>query len=360
MPEQAILATGGLICGMLAGMAAQYGRLCTFAAIEDVIAANDLRRARAFALSLAVGLASTQVLALSGFIDPGNAIYTASRIEVVPLVFGSILFGIGMALVGTCGFGLLVRAGAGDLRAVMMAVVLGIAAFAATGGPLSGVRVWLAEVSGIRLSRAATWPELLAPGKANATALVLSGILIVGLVGFALSSQRVRSRPKLLVAGVLLGAAVAFGWVFTGILADPFMGHRLESLTFVGPIGRVLLVIMGESIANAAFAVTSVLGVAAGSLIVVLARNEFRWEAFDDQREMRRHMLGATLMGIGGVMARGCTIGQGLSAFSLLSITAPIAILGMILGARIGLAYLIGRPALSRSKRTWTRNNDTR
>ena len=158
----------------------------------------------------------------------------------------------------------------------------------------------------------------------------------------------------MLVSALLLGAAVSGGWLVTGVLADPFSAHRVESLTFVAPIGRVLLVAMGESITNAAFAVMSVFGVVAGSFAVATARDEFRWEAFDDQREMRRHMLGAVLMGIGGVLARGCTIGQGMSAFSMLALSAPIAIVAMMIGARIGLAYLIHMPSWSR---LWARQS---
>jgi uncharacterized protein len=98
---------------------------------------------------------------------------------------------------------------------------------------------------------------------------------------------------------------------------------------------------MGENISEASFAVATVLGVVIGSGIVTWRRDELRWEAFDDAREMRRHLLGAVLMGFGGVLARGCTIGQGLSAASTLAVSAPIAILFMILGARLGLFYLI-------------------
>ncbi len=350
MQGQAVLVIGGLICGLVAGAAAQYGRLCTFAAIEDFIAANDLRRARAWALALTVAIAATQALIVAGLIDPTTSAYTSGRLEVVSLIIGGVMFGIGMALVGTCGFGLLVRAGAGDLRAVMMAVLMGIAAFAATGGPLSPARIWLNDVAVIHFGGpgAGTIKAIAAqvglPGLSAVAAIGLAG----GLAIFALWGRRALRRPRLLVSAMLLGYAVAGGWLVTGTLADPFSAHRLESLTFVAPIGRVVLVAMGESITHAGFAVMSVFGVVLGSFAVALARDELRWEAFDDQREMRRHILGAMLMGTGGVLARGCTIGQGMSAFSMLAITAPIAVLAMVIGARIGLAYLIHMPSLSR------------
>jgi uncharacterized membrane protein YedE/YeeE len=146
-----------------------------------------------------------------------------------------------------------------------------------------------------------------------------------------------------------MGCAVAGGWLVTGVLQDPFDGQRPESLTFVAPLGRLILQIMGEALSSTGFAVATIFGVGVGSFAITALRDELRWEAFDDQREMRRHLLGAILMGVGGVLARGCTIGQGLTGSSTLSIAAPIAVLAMVVGARIGLAHLIeGRPLFAR------------
>lgn len=346
MPDFAILTIGGLCCGLVAGAAAQYGRLCTFAAIEDFIAARDLRRARAWALALSIAILVTQGLVLGGYINPASSSYALGRLDLGGLVVGSVIFGLGMALVGTCGFGLLVRAGTGDLRAALMAVVLGIAAFAVTGGLLAQSRIWLSDLAVVPLGGpgAGTLSAIVSRFTGTGGAALFALLVPLGLASFALWNPRTRKRLRLLTAAIPLGAAIGGGWIVTGILADPFGSQRLESLTFVAPLGRVLLVTMGESIANSGFAVLSVFGVAMGSFAVALARDELRWEAFDDQREMRRHILGAILMGIGGVLARGCTIGQGMSAASMLAISAPIAIAGMILGARLGLAYLISFP----------------
>ena len=359
MMDVGILAIGGGCCGAAAGIAAQYGRLCTFAAIEDALIAHDLRRARAWALATGIAILATQLLAFSGAIEIAKSPYSAPRLELLALVTGALLFGFGMALVGTCGFGLLVRAGSGDLKALLTAVVLGMAAFAATAGPLSTLRIPLSQTGVLWLGSAGDGAlgthlgKWVGTGVAAGVALVISS----ALVAFSISSARVRKKPRLLIAAVLLGLAVAGGWVVTGVLGDPFDTQRLESLTFVAPIGRVLLVIMGERVSSAEFAVISVFGVLFGSLLVAALRRELRWEAFDDQREMRRHLLGGVLMGIGGVLAKGCTIGQGLSAASTLAISAPIAIAGMVIGARLGLAYLMGRhsqgaksPALVKSQ----------
>lgn len=156
-----------------------------------------------------------------------------------------------------------------------------------------------------------------------------------------LFDERLRRRPRLLLAGVALGIAIVAGWATTGHAVAELETTRLESLSFVAPVGRLLLQFMSDGLSDAGFGVISVIGVVAGSMVIAAMRGDTRWEAFDDEREMRRHILGAALMGFGGVLARGCTIGQGLSAASILAVTAPIAIAGMLIGARIGLAVLI-------------------
>ena len=345
-----ILPLGGFICGAAAGAAARRGRLCTMGAIEDVVVAGDYRRAKAWGLALAVAAALTQALVLAGWLDPAQALYGGPRLDLLGAALGGAVFGVGMALAGTCGFGLLVRAGGGDLRAFVSAGVMGVVAFAATAGVLEGLRAPLVRAGTVDLS---PFGGPLATGIANQSGgAALSGFLILGgiaaLAGAALADPRLRRKPRLLGASALIGAAIAGGWLVTGPLADPFGAHRLESLTFVAPIGRLILQIMTEALTNAGFGVASVLGVMAGSFAVAMAQEEGRFEAFDDPREMKRHLLGAALMGLGGVLARGCTIGQGLSAGSLTSVSTPLVLAGIVLGAALGLRHLIeGRPLFS-------------
>ena len=338
-----IAPVGGFICGGLAGFAAQYGRLCTIGAMEDALVAGDFRRAGSWALSAAVAVLITQGLGFAGALELSGTHYVRPMLDATGLLVGGLLFGLGAALVGTCAFGLLVRLGTGDLRALICALVVGLAAFSATGGLLSPLRLALSELGALDTSAIGgkTLSGLLGAGPGSAAAF-LSALIVAGaLLTFALTNWRLYRKPRLIAAACLMGLAVAGGWVVTGVLADPFSGQRLESLTFVAPLGRLLLQVMGEKLSSTEFAVATVFGVSAGSFAVAAARDELRWEAFDDQREMRRHLLGALLMGLGGVLARGCTIGQGLTGLSTLSIAAPIAVFAMVVGARVGLAYLV-------------------
>jgi uncharacterized membrane protein YedE/YeeE len=346
-----VLPIGGLMCGFLAGFAAQYGRLCTVGAIEDAVIAGDLRRAGAWAVAAAIAILGTQTLVLAGALDLSATHYARPGLDLIGLIVGGTLFGLGAAFVGTCAFGLLVRLGTGDLRALICAIILGLAAFAATGGILSPIRASLADLGAV--DTAALGGKTLtaiADARFGGTASVLCVLLLASaLLAFALTNQRLYCKPRLMAASCLMGCAIALGWLVTGVLADPFDGQRPESLTFVAPLGRLILQLMGEALSTTGFAVATLFGVSAGSFGVAAVRGELRWEAFDDQREMRRHLLGAILMGVGGVLARGCTIGQGLSGTSTLSIAAPIALLAMVVGARLGLTHLIeGRPLFAR------------
>jgi uncharacterized membrane protein YedE/YeeE len=320
-------------------------------AIEDALLGGDFRRASAWGLAAATAILLTQTLVFAEVLDLSATHYVQPKLDLVGLIVGGLLFGLGAALVGTCAFGLLVRLGTGDLRAIVSGIILGLMAFAATGGILSPIRTRLIEFGTIDTARfgGKTLTGIASVQFGNSAA-VLCALLIPGLLlALGLGNQRLHRKPRLIAASCLMGCAVGAGWIVTGVLGDPFGSQRPESLTFVAPLGRFILQVMGETMSNAGFAVSMICGVSVGSFVIAALREELRWEAFDDPREMRRHLLGAVLMGVGGVLARGCTIGQGLTGTSTLSIAAPVAVLAMVIGARLGLAHLIeGRPLFAR------------
>lgn len=339
--------SGGLIAGALAGGAARFGHLCTMSAIEDALVGQDYRGLKAWGLAIAVAIITTQMAAAAGLVDLSQSIYASSRLQVVGAALGGTIFGLGMTLVGTCGFGLLVRAGSGDLRAAVSAMILGVVAMGATVGLLEPVRLWLAGHGALDLAAhgGASVTAVLARGVGSNLAPLLLASVLVALVAAALLDRRLRQRPRLLLGAGGMGAAITIGWIFTTRAVEALATARPESLSFVAPVGRALLQVMTEPFRDIGFGVAAMIGVVAASLVVALARREFRWEAFDDSNEMRRHMLGAALMGFGGVLGQGCTIGQGLSAASALAMSAPIFLAGVMIGAKIGLLHLLsGRP----------------
>ena len=338
--DGALVASGaGLLAGAVLGLAARLGRFCMMGAVEDAAYGNDLARIRMVMLAAATAILGTTLAASSGLFDPGETLYARIGWSPVGAVFGGLIFGLGMAFVGTCGFGALARVGGGDLRSFLMVVVIGLAAYATLNGPLASLRLSLAELApqpGTPLSETVGGLAGVSPAiVASAAGLVLAAVAL-GWGGVLLNRQMV-------VVGSVVGMVIPFSWVATSYASNAgFDVVQLESVSFSQPLGETLLYVMLNPLGTVPnFAVASVIGVVIGAAFGSLWRREFHWEACDDARELRRQMLGAFLMGTGGVLALGCTVGQGLSALSVLTPSAPIVILSIIAGARIGLYLLV-------------------
>lgn len=334
----------GLLIGLLVGYFTRRARLCSFGAIESALVGQDWRRMKVFGLALGVALLLSQTLALTGLIDPAQSTYAHARVPWLATAVGAMLFGLGMALVGTCAFGSLIRLGSGDLRSLIVLIVFGAVAYAVLRGVLAPLRIDLFERVTVDMpaSMQGTFASLMTALAGKTGAALLAGLCAMALVFTAVLDGRLWRAPKLMTAGLVLGLGVVAGWAATGLMDDEFaVQRRLQSLTFVAPVARGLYGMMLGTPGWLDFGVASVVGVTAGSGLAARMAGDFRWEAFDDPTEMRRHLLGAVLMGLGGVLAGGCTIGQGLSAASLTALTAPIAIAGMMLGARLGILLLV-------------------
>jgi uncharacterized membrane protein YedE/YeeE len=344
-----LLALAGFAVGAAAGYFVRHARLCSFGAIEDALIGGDTRRLRIFGLALGIAILGTQALVIGGLLDPGLSSYTPAAVPLVSILLGSVMFGLGMAMVGTCGFGSLVRLGGGDLRSLVVILVLGATAFAMLRGVLSGFRITVLE--GLAVPMPDAMRSDFATLAQRAFGLDLRGAIAAvvgsGLCLLALGDRRLRRSPRLLMAGIALGILTVIGWLLTSSIGDEFAGpSRPQSLTFVSTIGKAIYAGLLNVQNFADFGVGSVFGVVAGAWLAARRSAELRWEAFDDDHEMRRHLGGAALMGFGGILAGGCTIGQGITAGSLLALSWPLAVGGMMLGARLGIAVLVdGSPA---------------
>lgn len=334
----------GALIGAACGFTARRARLCSFGAVEDVWIGGDTRRLRIFGLALAIALLGTQLLIWHGDLSPGFSTYVPNAIAWFSIIFGSTFFGIGMALVGTCGFGSLIRLGAGDLRSLIVMIVFGAVAYATLRGILAPLRIDVLEQVAIAVpgSVQGDLPSVLKWLGAGDLRLALGITASTVLIGAVVIDRRLRRSPRLLLAGLTLGLGVVLGWWATGVAVDEFaVNPRAQSLTFVSPVGRALYAVLTTPAGLLDFGVGTIVGVVCGSFASALFDAEFRWEAFDDHHEMRRHLLGAVFMGGGGILAGGCTIGQGISAGSMMALSWPLAIGGMMIGARLGIAFLM-------------------
>lgn len=117
--------------------------------------------------------------------------------------------------------------------------------------------------------------------------------------------------------------------------------RRPEALSFVAPTAHLLdlLTLWSDRSTVLSFGVAVLLGTVAGATASALARHEFHWESFRTLRDLSQHLIGAALMGAGGVLALGCSIGQGLSGVSLLSVGSLLAVAAIVAGAWAALRY---------------------
>ncbi|NNE86649.1 MAG: YeeE/YedE family protein [Silicimonas sp.] len=329
----------GLVGGLMLGFAARIGRFCTLGAIEDLLYSSDDRRIRMWGLAIGTAIIGTHFALGSGLLGASDTAYLDQVWNPVATIIGGLLFGYGMALSGNCGYGALARLGGGDLRSFLIVIVMGLSAYFVMSGPLANTRVALFPVETDALAPQGI-SQLLDGLGIN---YVVSGLVIGGLILVASAAGKdMRRSPGHIFWGVVVGLAVTLGWVGTAwIAANGFAAEAVETHTFAAPIGDTILYAMTASGTALSFSVGSVVGVVLGACLGSYSKGHFRWEACEDPRELKRQLLGAAMMGVGAVLAVGCSVGQGISAFSLLAFSAPVATLAIFLGAALGLKQLI-------------------
>jgi len=338
------LPAAGIGVGCLMGFFARRHHFCTMSALERFWFANDANGLRSWVLAGAIALAATQILVSTGLADVKQSFYLIEPLHLAGAILGGLAFGVGMALVGTCGFGAIVRLGGGNLRALVVLTGIGLSAIAAQRGITGHFRVaFLDPLSftfpgGDGQSLAAPFNAFTGMDMTAPLGLLISAILF----WWVFRNANFRKDQGKIIAGAAIGLSIAAGWVITSFYARVlFQPVQVEAGSFVMPVGDTIMQIITVTGVIPDYGVGLVIGVSFGAAFAAWKADDIRWEACDDARELGRHLLGAFLMGTGGVYALGCTIGEGVSAFSVLAATAPIAILSIVLGARIGLGFLI-------------------
>lgn len=339
-----LLPVSGVAAGAVMGFVVRRQHFCSMNALERHWYAGDSAGLRTWALAAAVALALTQALAFAGLADTRASFYLSTDLGWTGAILGGLAFGVGMALVGTCGFGALVRLGGGSLRSLVVLLVLGLSALAAQRGLLGPIRQRIVDDLALDLSFASD----------QSAGSVLSAVVgmdlriavAVGVAGLVLfwvfKDGAFRRSYGRIATGSTIGAVIAFGWVVTThAQRTSFEPVQVEAGSFVVPVADTILQFVTFIGVLPDYGVGLVVGVVLGAGACALRRRDLRWEACDSAGELGRHLLGGFLMGTGGVFAMGCTIGQGMTAFSALAVSAPLAMISIAVGARLGLAYLV-------------------
>jgi uncharacterized membrane protein YedE/YeeE len=337
------------------GAIAQRTGFCTMGSVADVVSFGDWTRMRQWLLAIAVAIGGTTLLDAMGLIDVRHSFYTSERFTPLAYVVGGLMFGFGMVLAGGCGSRSLVRAGAGNLKSVIVLLVLGVVAYITLRGGLALVRVGVLEQVSVTLAGRQDLPSLLADSAgARGAWQVGIGLALAGTLAWFVLRDRAFWSFDNLLAGVGIGGVIVAAWFVSGYLGyidehpltlEPTFlrtnSRQMESLSFVAPVAWSLdyLMFMSDASKQLTIGIVAVAGVLCGSAVHALATGRYRWEGFRDTEDTANHLAGGALMGFGGVTALGCTIGQGLSGVSTLAAGSFIALAGIVAGAVLGVRY---------------------
>ena len=341
---------GGLVIGAAFGAITLRTNFCTMGALSDIHNFGDWRRFRAWMLAIAVAMVATQALAAAGIVDLSKSMYLAPRLGWAGNILGGLLMGFGMVFAGGCPSRNLVRAGSGDLRALVVLVVIGIFAFISLGGLLGPLRSALDGATAIDLG------TIRAPTQGLDTVLsAVTGLAVLrdpmpiavaiaaALALYCFTSSAFRHSHVHILSGIGVGLCIAAGWALTGLAYDEMATRPMipVSLSFVRPAGDTLDWLQRfTALGLPGFGVTSFLGAIIGAFLTALGLGKLRLQTFADKGDTVRCLSGAALMGIGGVLAIGCTIGQGVTGISTLAFGSLLAIGGIVIGGIYGLRTL--------------------
>ena len=348
-----------LALGLAFGAIAQRTHFCTMGAVADVVNIGDWSRMRMWALAIGVAMLGFNAMVGLGWVKAANTVYAAPALLWLSQAVGGLMFGFGMVLASGCGSKTLVRIGGGNLKSVMVFGVLGLSAWATMKGITAVLRTTTVDQVSLVLPGGQDLPTLAAGlgGTPGQRALVIGGLLGAALVAWALARREGRSG-EVLLGGLGLGGLVVALWWVSGVLGhvaehpqtleEAFLAtnsQRMESFSFVAPLAYVLdgLVFFSDASKRLTQGMVLVVGVILGSAAVALASRSFRWEGFRGVEDTANHLVGAALMGVGGITALGCTIGQGLSGLSTLSLGSFIASAAIVAGAVAALRWQVWR-----------------
>lgn len=344
-----VLGATGLVSVFL-GALMHRTHFCTMGAVSDAVVMQNFDRLRQWALALVVSLMGFGVLSFAGLISPLNSIYATPAIYWLSSLLGGLLFGWGMVLSSGCGVKSLVRLGAGNLKSLLVLLVMGLTALMTMKGVLAMPRVHLLEQ--------VTWSPVQGVFVGQWISHYLqvdlgSGVFVAAAGGCLMISAWIFKDRRFLTVfnvgtGLSVGMVICVFWVISGILGhgmehpdtlEEFFlattSRKMEALSTTAPVAMILdsLMYFSDGTKRLTLGMVSVLGIGMGAFISARVSGTFKVEAFVSKSDLSRHLIGGCLMGLGAVLAMGCSVGQGLSGLSTFSLASLFASLGILLGA---------------------------
>ena len=329
--EATVLATGGLVLGLMFGFFAQRSKFCLRAAVIEFWRGKLGEKLPVWLLAFSTAVVAVQLLILLGWLNVSNARQLANTGSLSGALMGGLIFGVGMVLTRGCASRLLVLSATGNLRALLSGLIFAVVAQASMGGALSPLRLsissrWTVDGGASR--------DLLAwTGVGHVGGLLFGGVWLVAGVYFA-----VRNRWSVgqWITTVLTGLTVALAWWFSfAVASSSFEVVNVQGLTFSSPSIEWLMRVLVAPAPTIGFDTGLLPGVFLGAFLGAMVGREWKLEGFKEGFSMPRYIIGAILMGFGAILAGGCAVGAGMSGGAIFAITAWMTLAGMWMGAGI-------------------------
>jgi uncharacterized membrane protein YedE/YeeE len=370
--ESALL-WGAFILALVMGMVVNKTNFCTMGAVSDLVNMGDTGRMRAWLFAIALAVLGVAVLEYSGLVEAGGTFppYRAGNLVWAENILGGLMFGVGMTLASGCGNKTLIRIGGGNLKSVVVFLIIAVIAyfminpFPGSDQTLMSVLFydWIRPLS-VDLGESQDLGYLFGGDSATIARLIIGSLLGIALLAFVFRSTDFRGNRDNILGGLVVGLAVIGAWYLSStvgiatddgnlslsgyyeewdMLADsevgkPAQGRPLaaQSYTFINPMGQTLgFAAAGFGRALLTFGVVAVFGVVLGSFLWSLFSRSFRIEWFSSGQDAVNHVIGAVLMGFGGTLAMGCTIGQAITGVSTLAVGSMLTFGAIFLGSAL-------------------------
>jgi uncharacterized membrane protein YedE/YeeE len=356
--------TAVFVIAMALGAIVNKTNFCTMGAVSDWINIGDTGRMRAWLFAMAIAITGVLVMETTGMINLSGETfppYRTANFAWLRYLVGGALFGIGMTLASGCGNKTLVRVGAGNLKSLMVLVIASVMAYLMMWTPFyeKGFHPWVSATA-VDLAQHGMNSQQLSAVIAGLSGLQFSPalhavtgvVLALGLFIYAFRSVDFRGSLDNMLGGAAVGLAVLAGWYLTGgPLGQAWKEYaefasqvpsrvQVQSYTFISPMGdsvRYLLSPDNSSLIN--FGVVALTGVIAGSFIYALITKSFRIEWFVSIKDFFNHAVGGVLMGVGGVLSMGCTVGQAITGMSTLALGSLLTFFAIVIGAAVTMKY---------------------
>ncbi|SFZ97635.1 YeeE/YedE family protein [hydrothermal vent metagenome] len=325
-----------LLMGLTFGAIAQKTQFCFSGSIKDYMLFSSTRRGASVVMAMITAIVGTYLLTLVYEIDLSETVWLKEDVNYFTIILGGMLFGSGMVIADGCSSRHLVKFAQGDNKSLVTVIFIAIFAFASMKGVLSPIVLWL------------TTNEILMnlSSFVKNVQLNIFVVLFVLLLILAVLTKKFK-RVIELKDGFFIGLLVVGAWYLTGVYGAQTLELdtryvNFTAITFVGPSARSLAMFTNWKINNLDFGIVLIFGVLIGAFIMSRFNRKYSFGCVSNikMHKLTNSMAGGALMGVGGVLAIGCTVGQGLSGLSTLAVASFVAIVSIFISGMITASIL--------------------